>query len=83
MKINVPWYLRAINDIDKHKCIINDIVWNSCTTNNKWRQSIAIIWYDCPIRIEKMTLIILLRHNVRHDGIHQRRKDMNAQLSLR
>ena len=25
-KINVPKLLRTINDIDKHKCIVNDMV---------------------------------------------------------
>ena len=82
-KINVPQSLWAISDIDKCKCTINDMVRDSCTTDNKWRQSIALSWYDCPIRTKIMTLATLLRHNIRHDDNHQRKKVMNAQSMLR
>ena len=81
-KINVPQSLHAISDIDKRKCTINDMVQNSCTTNNKWRQSAALIWYDCLICVKIMTLTTLLSHNIRYDGNHQCKKDMNAQSTL-
>ena len=82
LKINILQLLRTISDIKKRTCIVNNMVRDSCTTNNKWHQSTTLIWYDCPIYVEKIVLIILLRHSIRHDGIDQRRKDMNAQLTL-
>ena len=81
-KISVTQSLHTISDIDKRKCTVNDMVWDSCITVNKWHQSIALVWYDCPICAKIMTLTTLLRHSICHDSIHQRKEGMNAQSTL-
>ena len=75
-KINVNQLLHAINDIGKCKCTVNDIVQDSCTTTNKWHQLAALVWYDCPTRVEMLTLTTLLRLSICHDDYHQHKKGM-------
>ena len=81
-KINVNQLLHTISDVDKHKCIIHDMVRDSCITANKWHQSTALVWYDCPICAKMMALTTLLRHSIYHDGNHQHKKGINAQSTL-
>lgn len=53
--------LCPIKDIDKRKCIVNYMVRDSCSTVSKWHQLVDFVWYDCLIRVEMMTLTVLLR----------------------
>ena len=64
------------------KCIVNDMVQDSCTTTNKWHQLAALVWYDCPICAKMMVLTTLLSYNIHHDDDHQCKKNMNAQSRL-
>ena len=81
-KINVNQSLHAISGIDKRKCTINNMVWDSCVIANKWHQSTSLVWYDCPIYTKIIALTTLIKHSIHHDGDHQHKKDMNAQLTL-
>ena len=76
------WWLHAISNIDKRKCTVNYMVRDFCTTTNKWHQSAALAWYDDPIHIEMMTLIVLSRFVSRPGDNHHRKKGMNAQSTL-
>lgn len=66
--------LCAIYDIEKYKCIVNYIVWDSCSTASKWYQSIDFILYDCLIRAEMMALTLLLRLDFCPNDNHHHKK---------
>ena len=71
--------LHAIKNIDKRKCIVNDMVQDSYTTAKKWHQSATLVWYDCLVYAEMMALTTLLRLSIHHDGDHQCKAWMHSQ----